>query len=429
MPLPAAGKIKGIHYAWIILASVMILSALRSGLRLSFGVFIDPLMDEFGWSRGSISLAYTIAFLTMAPMTFVVGWLGDAIGARRTIIISAVTVTAGMLLTATIQEPWQFQVYYGVILGGLGTSAFNVLLPVLLTRWFTAKMGLATALMWSAVGFGPVVLSPLFRWAIDTAGWSRTFTVIGIGSGAIILGASFFLRNRPQDMGLSALGDSVSLTDGAHTTTAPTPGPVTIARVRATYSFWALIAVHHLGCVSHSILLAHMVSMAIFKGISGLEAALMISIASAVSIGSRFGMSMLSASRGSRTTLGLAMLLQTAPIFILLWADSLWAFYLFAVLFGIGYGGEMVGFPIFNRQYFGVQAPLSTIYGYQMTGATLGMALGGWLGGYLFDITGSYTATALVAIGAGLAGMIPVLALPRHRSDPGHLLVSPEEAR
>ncbi|MEE8471869.1 MAG: MFS transporter, partial [Dehalococcoidia bacterium] len=186
MPLPAAGKIKGIHYAWIILASVMILSALRSGLRLSFGVFIDPLMDDFGWSRGSISLAYTIAFLTAAPMTLVIGWLGDAIGARRTLIISALILTVGMLLTATIQEPWQFQLYYGVILGGLGTSAFNVLLPVLLTRWFTTKLGLATALMWSAVGFGPVVFPPLFRWAIDTAGWPMTFTVIGLGSGLII---------------------------------------------------------------------------------------------------------------------------------------------------------------------------------------------------------------------------------------------------
>ena len=423
MPLSPAGKIKTIHYAWIILAGVMIISALRTGLRLSFGVFIDPLMDDFGWSRGSISLAYTISFLTVAPMTLVIGWLGDAIGARRTLVISALTLTAGMLLTATIQEPWQLQVYYGVIVGGMGTPAFHILLPVILTRWFTTRLGLATALMWSAVGFGPVVFSPLFRWAIDTAGWPMTFIIIGLGSGAIILVGTSFLHNSPQDMGLDAHGDSASLADEAHTTTAPTPVLVTIARVRATYSFWALIAIHHLGCVSHSIVLAHMVSMAIFKGISGMEAALMISIASGVSIGSRFVMSMLSASKGSRTTLGLALMLQTAPIFILLWADSLWVFYLFAFLFGIGYGGEMVGFPIFNLQYFGVNAPLNTIYGNQMMGGTLGMAVGGWLGGYLFDLTGSYTWTAWVAIAAGLAGLLPVLALPRHRRTFEPLLV------
>jgi MFS family permease len=132
---------------------------------------------------------------------------------------------------------------------------------------------------------------------------------------------------------------------------------------------------------------------------------------------------MLSESRGSRTTLGLAMLLQTAPIFILVWADSLWAFYLFAFLFGIGYGGEMVGFPIFNRQFFGTNAPLSTIYGYQMAGATLGMALGGWLGGALFDLTGSYTWTAIAAIAYGFMGLLPAVFLPRHRRTSEPLLV------
>jgi cyanate permease len=426
MPSLFPGKIKGIHYAWIILAGVMTLSALRSGLRLSFGVLIDPLMEQYGWSRGAISLAYTISFLSVAPMTFVIGWLGETMGARRIIMISALTVTAGMLLTGTVREPWQFQLYYGVIIGGLGTSAFNVLLPVVLTRWFSRRLGVAMGLMWSAVGFGPVVFSPVFRWAIDAVGWRLTFSAIGIASGLIILAASLFLRNRPQDIGLSAYGEatSVPVPGQARPTAPPPPAPTPLSTVRSSYSFWALIAIHFLGCVSHSMLLAHMVSMAIFKGIPGLAAAAMLSITSGVSIGSRFGMSMLSASKGGRTTLGLALLLQTAPIFILIWAESLWSFYLFAFLFGIGYGGEMVGFPIFNRQFYGVNAPLSTIYGYQMAGATLGMALGGWLGGALFDLTGSYTWTAIVAIAAGFGGLVPVLVLPRHRRSSESLLAS-----
>ncbi|MFQ5826629.1 MAG: MFS transporter, partial [Dehalococcoidia bacterium] len=141
MPSLSPRKIKGIHYAWIILACVMILSALRSGLRLSFGVLINPLMEQFGWSLGAISLAYTISFLSVAPMTFVIGWLGETIGARRVIMISALTVTAGMLLTGTVRELWQFYIYYGVIIGGLGTSAFHILLPVV----FKSKISLYVA--------------------------------------------------------------------------------------------------------------------------------------------------------------------------------------------------------------------------------------------------------------------------------------------
>jgi cyanate permease len=314
-------------------------------------------------------------------------------------------------------------IYYGVIISGLGTAVFHILMPVVITRWFTRRLGLAMGFMWSAVGFGPVVLSPLFRWAIETAGWRLAFSTFGVFAGLIIIIASVFLRNRPQDIGMTSYGDMTSVPTEAHPNARPTLTPFPISKVIRTYGVWALVAVHHLGCVSHSIILAHMVSMAIFKGIPGLAAAAMLSITSAVSVGSRFGMSMLSESRGSRTTLGLAMLLQTAPIFILVWADSLWAFYLFAFLFGIGYGGEMVGFPIFNRQFFGTNAPLSTIYGYQMAGATLGMALGGWLGGALFDLTGSYTWTAIAAIAYGFMGLLPAVFLPRHRRTSEPLLV------
>ena len=160
--------------------------------------------------------------------------------------------------------------------------------------------------------------------------------------------------------------------------------------------------------------MAHMVSIATFAGISSLAATGVLSIAVAASAISRFGMSLISEKKGARYTLVLAVLLQTFPTLLLLGASELWSFYSFAFLFGLGYGGEMVGFPIFNRQYYGLNAPLNIIYSYQMAGAALGMAVGGWIGGALFDWTGVYTWSILVSVGAGLSGVIIALFLPSH---------------
>jgi MFS family permease len=91
-------------------------------------------------------------------------------------------------------------------------------------------------------------------------------------------------------------------------------------------------------------------------------------------------------------------------------------FYLFAVIFGICYGGEMVGLPIINRQLFGSAAPLSSIYSFEILGASTGMALGGWLGGVLFDASGAYTWAILASAVIGYLGLPLCLGLPRHRS-------------
>ena len=101
---------------------------------------------------------------------------------------------------------------------------------------------------------------------------------------------------------------------------------------------------------------------------------------------------------------------------MLLFATESWQFYAFAVLFGLCYGGEMVGFPIINRQLFGASAPLSSIYSFEMLGASTGMALGGWLGGVLYDASGAYTWAILASAAIGYLALPLVYYLPRHRA-------------
>lgn len=103
--------------------------------------------------------------------------------------------------------------------------------------------------------------------------------------------------------------------------------------------------------------------------------------------------------------------MQCAPIVILFFAHDSWVFYLFAVLFGIGFGGEMSAFPIINRQYYG-SAPIGTAFGWQMMGAGIGMAAGVAVGGILRDITGTWNPTVAVSLVLSLVGVVSILVLP-----------------
>ena len=117
--------------------------------------------------------------------------------------------------------------------------------------------------------------------------------------------------------------------------------------------------------------------------------------------------------------LTLSLLGQSLPVIILFFAQDPWVFYLFAVVFGLCYGGEMVGFPIINKQLFGPKAPLGSIYSFEMVGAGTGMALGGWLGGGLFDMSGAYTWSLAASLIVGLVGLPLALSLPRHKKPAG----------
>ncbi len=407
-------KKHSLHYAWVILAASCILNIVSRADSASFGVFIDPLVEQFGWKRGDISFAYSLAFILGLPAVVVMGWLGDRYGARILMLGASLLIGAGTVLLGTIKELWHFYVFYGLFVGSLGHAAFSVLLPVIMTRWFYRHMGIALGIYWASQGLGPVIFAPLFRWLLETRGWSNTFTLIGIVVGVVLAAASMFIRNSPADKGLTAYGAEDS-PEKPPQPGAPAVAPVRMRELLRQKQVWLLMAIHHVGCVAHAVILAHVVSMATFKGIPGVEAAGVLATIAGTSVISRFAFSVLAERLGGRTVLTLSLLGQSLPVIILFFATEAWGFYLFAVIFGLCYGGEMVGFPIINRQLFGAKAPLGSIYSFEMLGASTGMALGGWLGGGLFDMSGDYTWSLIASLVVGCAGVPLARALPRHK--------------
>jgi MFS family permease len=402
------------HYAWVVLGAACILNIVARADQASFGVFIDPLVDQFGWKRGDISFAYSLAFLVGMPAVIVMGWLGDRFGARQLMLVAAFMIGIGTVLLGKISELWHFYVIYGVFVGSMGHAAFSVLLPVIMTRWFHRHLGIVVGIYWAGQGIGPMIFAPLFRWLLENKGWQNTFTVIGLVLCAILAFFSLFIYSSPAAKGLRPYGadDAAARSDqhGSQRT-----APVSVRAIMKQPVSWQLMGIHHLGCVSHAVILAHVVSMATFKGIPGVEAAGVLAAIAGSSVISRFAFSVMADRLGGRITLSLALLGQTLPVIILFFASEAWVFYLFAIVFGLSYGGEMVGFPIINKQLFGARAPLSTIYSFQMVGGGTGMALGGWLGGSLFDLSGDYTWALWTSLVVGALGVPLALSLPRHR--------------
>jgi MFS family permease len=417
-------KKHGFHYAWVVLAAACVLNIVARADQASFGVFIDPLVEQFGWKRGDISFAYSLAFLIGLPAVVVMGWLGDRFGARQLMLIAAAMIGVGTVLLGSIKELWQFYIIYGVFVGSMGHAAFSVLLPVIMTRWFHRHLGIVMGLYWAGQGIGPMIFAPLFRWLLETEGWQYTFTIIGFVIGGILAFFSLFIYSTPAAKGLHAYGAE----EATPRTEVPSASAAKAIRLRDILKqpvVWRLTAIHHLGCLSHAVILAHVVSMATFKGIPGVEAAGVLAAIAGSSVISRFAFSVIADKFGGRLTLTMSLLGQSLPVIILFFAAEPWVFYLFAIVFGLSYGGEMVGFPIINKQLFGAKAPLSSIYSFEMVGAGTGMALGGWLGGGLFDMTGDYTWALTTSLVVGCLGVPLALSLPRHKSPPPSKVLVP----
>lgn len=403
----------------MVLGAACILNIISRADSSSFGVFIDPLVEMFGWKRGEISLAYSLAFIVGLPAVMIMGWLGDRFGARPVMVFAGFLIGTGTVLLGTIKELWQFYLFYGFFVGSLGHAAYTVLLPVIVTRWFQRHMGVAVGIYWAAQGLGPVIFAPLFRYLLETRGWPDTFSIVGVTVGALLVVASLFVFNSPADKGLAPYGARDDGTVESKPRAAGEKGaaPVRLREFLRQRIVWTLMAIHHVGCAGHAIILAHVVSVATFRGVSGLEAAGVLATIAGTSVISRFAFSVLSERLGGRTVFAISLLGQSLPVIILLFAQDVWTFYLFAVIFGLCYGGEMVGFPIINRQFFGAKAPLSSIYSFEMVGAGTGMALGGWLGGVLFDFSGGYVLSLLASIIMSAIGLPLALSLPRHQPE------------
>ena len=410
-PPPSRGKIFYPHYAWAIVSIIAVMQMVGSSIRMAFGVFIEPLSEQFGWGQGAISLAYALSSVVTALASPLAGSLGDRYGAKIAMCVGCAMFIVGMLLIGLVTEVWQFYLTFGVLMGAAQAVFLVPLIPSAMT-WFRRHLGLGMGVLMAAWGLGPALAAPLIGYMIGEFGWRDTFWLTAAGSSVIMVALIMLYSNRPADRGLEPYGAHPSDPDMSAKPPPAERVKLFAGFMRRTMAYWNLSSIHFLGCVGHAVILVYIVPIAVNEGVSLVVAASLITVMSGVSIITRLATPVLSDHFGPKTVMFIAYALQGVPVLMLFWSGGVWWFVLFAAIFGIGYGGEAGGFPILNRRYYG-HAPVGSAHGFQMLGAGLGMALGGWIGGIVFDLTGGYGWALAISIAASLAGAASILLLER----------------
>ena len=199
-------------YKCIIAAACFGIQAVGVGLFVSYGVFINPLIEEFGWTRAAISGASSLSFFLMGLLGIFVGRLNDKIGPRKVMLFTCCFIGLGFFLTSKTQSIWHLYLFYG-ILAGIGFSSIDVIALSTTARWFVKKRGIVTGLVKVGTGAGQLIAPLTASLLITGFGWRTSLVVIGIFGMILLILMSRLLRRDPEDMGLNAEKKVVSKID------------------------------------------------------------------------------------------------------------------------------------------------------------------------------------------------------------------------
>ena len=409
---PTAGRLSSFqHYGWAIVAMATVLQVSTNFISQAFSILIVILKEDFGWSLTAIGLAYFFRSIISAVLSPVAGMIADIYGVRRSMIVAGICYTGGMFLLSTISAQWQLYLYYSVILG-IAQSLFRVNIPTTVAAWFKTRLGLAVGIQQSAGGMGGSIMAPALALLLSRTDWETAFWIIPAVGGTIVFSLIFLFHGDPADRNKKPYGATeddplpVASSDPAIT---KLRSKVFLSQAKQTLSFWNLIAIHHLGCVGHSIVMVAAVVYATQVGLTLQAAAWIVSIYSLTSVASRFATPLLADMCGPKWVMSLAYTIQGISVALLFWTQEPWQFYLFAGVFGVGLGGEMSAFLVINRQYYGM-GPVRAIFGFQNMGSGLGMAIGGFMGLVIADRYG-FDIAWIISIVASLGGAACILLL------------------
>src|SRR5919197_146533 len=391
---------RGLFYGWVVLAAAATVIAVAMGALFSLGVFLKPIGDAMGWSRSAISLVALINWIAMGAGSFAWGALSDRIGSRVVAAAGGFVLGLGLVLSSQVTTLGQFYVTFGVLVG-FAVGAFYAPLAAAATKWFTTNRGLAVGVGSAGIGLSTFLMAPLSRWLTGVFDWRVAMLLLGDLAWLVVIPVALLIENAPRDVGAVALGGR----------SAPQREYATAEVLRAP-QFWAIALTHLACCAAHSGPIFHMVTHAIEQGVAGMVAATVFGVSGLASVAGRIGGGLLADRVGAKPTLVVGLALQAVMVFSYLFTREAWSFYAVAVVFGVAYGGVMPLYALVTRDYFGEKV-MGTAYGAVFLVSTLGMGLGSFAGGAIYDRLGAYTWLFLGS--SAIGAMAVVLALTFRR--------------
>lgn len=396
-----------LFYGWVVLGAASLIITMAIGTLFSLAVFLKPIEDGMKWSRGAIASVALVNWLIVGLGSFVSGILSDRVGTRAVVLAGGTLLGLGLVLSSQVTALWQFYLTFGLMVGA-GVSAFYVPLTSTATKWFSARRGLAVAIVSAGNGLGILVMSPLSRFLISTFDWRTALLILGDLAWLVVIPAGLFVRNSPEDVGATAHGE-------ASPGEASTPGSAGSAL--RSVPFWTIALTHFACCAAHSGPIFHMVAHAMDQGVAKMAAATVLGVSGLSSIVGRLGTGLLADRFGAKQILITGLGLQATLVFLYLFASDPTTFYALALVFGLAYGGVMPLYALVTREYFGYRV-MGTVYGGVFFISSIGMGIGSYAGGYIFDVLGSYRWLYLGSFAIGLAAVLLATTLRPPRLDP-----------
>lgn len=391
-------------YGYVVVIGAWLAMFVGGGTQFSFSIFLPALLEDFGWTRGMLSLGLTLNLLFMPVFGLLAGYLVDRIGPRRTVIIGAIIGGIGIALLSTVTQIWQFIMIYGVLVPmGIGLS--YIIPPVsTVRRWFMRKAGRMVAITWTGSGLGIVFLVIAAHGMIESWGWRTSYIAFGVILlvGAVIGG--LLLRKDPESMGTYPDGVKPSEEELKARADFAARGEKWSAReVIRTRSWWLLVGAQLGYQVAMLGFLAHLITWGAID--FGIPLGTMVLIYSYVFVlsavlGRLFGgfisdwyMARFHISR--KPVLYLCTLGVGLAVFLCLGVDSTMEIILVSILFGFCYGNGLAVFPTYLGDLFGVRN-VAVLFGVGALFVGGFGAVGPVLYGFSYDATGSYNFAFLV---------------------------------
>ena len=385
------------RYRWVIVAAGGLLGCVAIGSMFSLPVFLQPISRQTGWSVTGVSTAMTIAFVALALASMAWGALSDRIGARAVVLIGSIAVAVSLALASRATSLLQFQLIFGLMLGGSIAAIFAPMMACV-TGWFETQRSLAVSLVSAGIGMAPMTMSPLAAWLVSNHDWRSSLQIIALLAAALMIPAALLVRRPPA-------------LDRAEDVPVPgeePPADLSVGQALKSAPFIILMLTNFLCCATHSGPIFHTIGYAVSCGIPLMAAVTIYSVEGLAGLGGRVAFGILGDRFGAKRILVSGLLIQAIVALTYVFVRQLMEFYTAAALLGFVYAGVMPLYAVLARENFPLRM-MGTIIGGTTLAGSLGMATGPVSGGLIYDTFGTYTWLYIGSSGIGLGAFLIAL--------------------
>ena len=392
--------------SWFAASVVLFIFTFSYGAPLVAAVALKPIAAELGSARSVPALANSLAWLGSGTGALAFGWVAERVGIRQTVVFGAVMIGAGLTL-ASLGGAWELLVGHGLLLGLLGGGAINVPLIIYITRWFDRRRGSAIALVSSGQYIAGALWPPLIAFGIASIGWRATMLAFGIASAlAVALATLAFLRPTPPG-NVAAEGDGVEA--------------AFVSGLSPRITFVLLCVAGFLCCTPMAMPPGHLVALCSDLGIAPERGALMLSVLLGSAFISRQFWGWLSDNVGGLYTVLAASICQAAALIGFMVTQDEAGLFAVAAAFGLGFSGIIPAYVLVLRELFPA-AEAAWRIPFWFFCNICGMALGGWLAGFIYDQFGTYGPAFIVGVAFNLGNIAIIWSLAvRRKSRPSEI--------